>query len=141
MLDKENRAPSRDSHAGPASGKSSGPAARLKIPALALVVAAMTIFGSAPRTVAKPAPADDGVQTYKSNCVICHGENGAGTVTGKSLNAPDLRSDAVQKLTLAQMIEQVSDGKNNMPPFKNTLSPDEVKAVVAYVRATFGKGK
>jgi mono/diheme cytochrome c family protein len=87
--------------------------------------------------------ADDaaGAQTYKSNCVVCHGADGTGTPTGKSLMAPDLHSDAVQKMTTAQMITQVSDGKNNMPPFKSTLSEDQIKDVVAYVRATFGKKK
>jgi mono/diheme cytochrome c family protein len=55
--------------------------------------------------------------------------------------APDLHSDAVQKMTVAQMTTQVSDGKNNMPPFKSTLSEEQIKDVVAYVRTTFGKKK
>jgi mono/diheme cytochrome c family protein len=84
---------------------------------------------------------DAGAQTYKSNCVVCHGADGTGTATGKSLKAPDLHSDAVQKMTAAQMVTQVSDGKNNMPPFKTTLTDDQIKDVVTYVRTTFGKKK
>jgi mono/diheme cytochrome c family protein len=87
------------------------------------------------------AAGDEGAQTFKSNCVVCHGADGTGTATGKSLMAPDLHSDAVQKLTVAQMITQVSDGKNNMPPFKSTLTDDQIKNVVTYVRTTFGKKK
>jgi cytochrome c6 len=105
---------------------------------LAGTAIALAFFGLPPSVGA----ADDaGAQTYKSNCVVCHGADGTGTPTGKSLKAPDLHSDAVQKMTEAQMITQVSDGKNNMPPFKSTLSDDQIKDVVAYVRATFGKKK
>lgn len=105
---------------------------------LAGATIALAFFSLAPSAGA----ADDaGTQTYKSNCVVCHGADGTGTPTGKSLKAPDLHSDAVQKMTAAQMITQVSDGKNNMPPFKSTLSEDQIKDVVAYVRATFGKKK
>jgi mono/diheme cytochrome c family protein len=106
---------------------------------LAGATIALAFFGLAPSVGA----ADDaaGAQTYKSNCVVCHGADGTGTPTGKSLMAPDLHSDAVQKMTVAQMTTQVSDGKNNMPPFKSTLSEDQIKDVVAYVRTTFGKKK
>ena len=106
---------------------------------LAGAAIALVFLGLAPSAGA----ADDaaGAQTYKSNCVVCHGADGTGTPTGKSLKAPDLHSDAVQKMTVAQMITQVSDGKNNMPPFKSTLSEDQIKDVVAYVRSTFGKKK
>ncbi len=106
---------------------------------LAGATIALAFFGLAPSAGA----ADDagGAQTYKSNCVVCHGADGTGTPTGKSLMAPDLHSDAVQKMTVAQMTTQVSDGKNNMPPFKSTLSEEQIKEVVAYVRTTFGKKK
>jgi len=104
----------------------------------ALAVAAAG-FGS--RAAATPAPDDAGAQVFKTNCVVCHGADGTGSPTGKALKAPDLTSEAVQKLTAAQMATQVSDGKNNMPPFKSTLSKDQISAVVAYVRTTFGKKK
>jgi cytochrome c6 len=85
-----------------------------------------------------PAKADDGETAYKSNCIVCHGADGTGTPTGKSLKAPDLHSDAVQKMTDQQIQEQIENGKNNMPPFKSTLSADQIKSLVAYVR-TFKK--
>ncbi len=85
-----------------------------------------------------PAKADeDGAALFKTNCVVCHGADGTGTPTGKSLKAPDLHSDAVQKMTDAQIAAQIVNGKNNMPPFPS-LKPEQVKALVAYVR-TFKK--
>ncbi len=105
---------------------------------LAGAAIALALFSLAPSA---RAAGDEGAQTFKSNCVVCHGADGTGTATGKSLMAPDLHSDAVQKMTVAQMISQVSDGKNNMPPFKSTLTDDQIKNVVMYVRTTFGKKK
>ena len=105
---------------------------------LAGAAIALGLFSLAPSARAAD---DEGAQTFKSNCVVCHGADGTGTPTGKSLMAPDLHSDAVQKMTIAQMITQVSDGKNNMPPFKSTLTDEQIKNVVMYVRTTFGKKK
>jgi cytochrome c6 len=85
-----------------------------------------------------PAKADDGEALFKSNCVVCHGADGTGTPTGKSLKAPDLHSDAVQKMTDKQIADQIANGKNNMPPFKGTLNADQIKTLVTYVR-TFKK--
>lgn len=82
-----------------------------------------------------------GSTAFKSNCVVCHGADGTGTPTGKALKAPDLHSDAVQKMTDAQIVEQITNGKNNMPPFKNTLSKDQMAALAAYVHSAFGKKK
>jgi cytochrome c6 len=119
-------------------------AARLRsVPIVLGAAIALAMLGFASRAGAKP-PADDaaaGEQTYKSNCVVCHAADGTGSATGKALKAPDLHADVVQKMTVAQMEAQVSDGKNNMPPFKNTLNKDQIEGVVAYVRASFGKKK
>jgi len=101
----------------------------------------VSVVGLTSRALATPAPDDAGAQVFKTNCVVCHGPDGTGSPTGKALKAPDLNSEAAQKLTVAQMVTQVSDGKNNMPPFKSTLSKDQINAVVAYVRSTFGKKK
>jgi cytochrome c6 len=82
----------------------------------------------------------DGEKAFQTNCVVCHGADGTGTPTGKALKAPDLHSDQVQKMTDAQIADQIANGKNNMPPFKSTLSKDQIQSLVLYVR-TFGKKK
>jgi cytochrome c6 len=69
--------------------------------------------------------AEIGVKVYKQYCLLCHGVDGKLGLNG----AKDL---TVCKLTEAERILQVTEGKNTMTPFKNVLSPDEIKAVVAY---------
>jgi cytochrome c6 len=100
------------------------------------VTLALALVALAASSPAKAA--DDGESLFKSNCVVCHGADGTGTPTGKALKAPDLHSDAVQKMTDAQIQAQIENGKNNMPPFKTTLTTPQIKALVAYVR-TFKK--
>lgn len=114
-----------------------------RVPTFVLSAAvAIAVLGFSSRGAARPVPDNAaGEQTFKSNCVVCHGADGTGSATGKALKAPDLNSEAVQKMTVAQMEAQVSDGKNNMPPFKSTLSKEQIQGVVAYVRAAFGKKK
>lgn len=90
---------------------------------------------------ASPAPQDSGKATFEDNCSVCHGEDGSGdTPIGMSLMIPDLRSDDVQKHTDAELIAIVTNGMDPMPSFKDKLSADEIKGVVAYVRV-LGKNK
>jgi cytochrome c6 len=81
---------------------------------------------------------NDGAQLFSVNCVVCHGEDGKGTDTGKALMTPDLHSDAVQKQTNSMLTQIISEGKNNMPPFMSTLSKADIQSLVVYVR-TFAK--
>ena len=126
----------------PSSADSAVPSSRpARFGTLAAVVAATVIVSSVPRAVARNADDSAAAQTFKSNCVVCHGADGTGTPTGKSLKAPDLHSDAVQKMTDQQIQDQIANGKNNMPPFKSTLSKDQIAALAAYVHSAFGKKK
>jgi mono/diheme cytochrome c family protein len=78
----------------------------------------------------------DGASLFKANCVLCHGADGSGnTSAGKALKAKDLRSDEVQKESDAALIDAITKGKGNMPAFGDRIKPDEVKSLVAYVRA------
>jgi cytochrome c6 len=81
-----------------------------------------------------------GVAVYKSKCVTCHGADGAGSAVGKSLKVADLRSAEVQSRSDAELTQIISDGKNNMPGFKGTVSDDEITAVLAHVRTFAAKG-
>jgi mono/diheme cytochrome c family protein len=65
---------------------------------------------------------------------MCHGADGHGSEMGKSLKVKDLTSQEVQSQTDAQLSHVISEGKNNMPPFKGSLSKDEIANVVRYVR-------
>lgn len=105
------------------------------------IAAVLLVLGSL-GFASRAAAADDvGATAYKSNCVVCHGADGTGTPTGKSLKAPDLHADVVQKMTDAQIEDQIANGKNNMPPFKSTLSKEQITALAKYVHSEFGKKK
>jgi cytochrome c6 len=73
--------------------------------------------------------------TFQSKCAMCHGPDGAGSEVGKSMNVPDLRSPVVQKLPDAQLAQVISDGKGGMPPFKSSLSEDQIHALVTHIRS------
>jgi cytochrome c6 len=78
--------------------------------------------------------------TFRTKCAICHGPDGAGSEVGKSMNVPDLRSQAVQGQADAELSQIISDGKGGMPSFKSSLSADQIQALVKHVR-TLAKKK
>jgi cytochrome c6 len=78
--------------------------------------------------------------TFKSKCAICHGPDGAGSEVGKSMNVPDLRSQAVQGLPDSELVEVITNGKNGMPSFKSSFSTEQIQSLVKYVR-TLAKKK
>ena len=77
--------------------------------------------------------------TFRTKCAMCHGPDGSGSEVGKSMNVPDLRSPAVQKLPDAQLAQIISDGKGGMPSFKNSLTEDQVHSLVGHIRSLRGK--
>jgi mono/diheme cytochrome c family protein len=80
--------------------------------------------------------ADDAAATFDSSCAGCHGQNGAGdTAIGKSTGVPDLRSSQVQSQPDSRLADVIENGTSKMPPFKSTLSQDQVKTLIAYIRA------
>jgi len=89
---------------------------------------------------ANPAPdSADASATYRTKCVMCHGPDGAGSEVGKSMNVPDLRSPAVQKLPNAQLARIISEGKGGMPPFKSSLSEGQIHSLVSHIRTLRAK--
>jgi mono/diheme cytochrome c family protein len=104
--------------------------------AVAAVALAAIAFASA------PAKADTAAAeaTFKAKCAMCHGPDGKGeTATGKTMKVKDFSSEEVQKMSDADLTDAISKGKGKMPAYK-TLTPDQVKDLVAFIR-TFGKKK
>jgi cytochrome c6 len=84
---------------------------------------------------ALPARAQDASATlYKSKCAACHGPDGTGSVTGKTMGAHDFTSADVQKLSDADLTTIITDGKNKMPAYGKSLKADQIKGLVAYIR-------
>lgn len=83
--------------------------------------------------------AADGAAIYKAKCASCHGADGKGqSPMGKKMNLRDLGSPEVQKQTDKELYDWTADGKGKMPAYKDKLSADEIKALVAHMR-TFKK--
>jgi len=80
------------------------------------------------------ANADAVAESYKKNCLMCHGPDGAGSALGKRLHTPDLRSKEIREKTSAVLAQSISAGKNNMPPFGTKLGSDEIQKLVEYIR-------
>ncbi|HTC92454.1 MAG TPA: c-type cytochrome [Terriglobales bacterium] len=86
-----------------------------------------------------PAPADNpalsGQKIFEKHCKRCHAADGSSnTFIGRRWKIPDLRSDKVQKLSVEERIEIITQGKEKMPAHKNKLTPEEILAVEGYVR-------
>jgi len=89
-------------------------------------------------SIVRANPGPDGAAssaTFRTKCAMCHGPDGGGSEVGKSMNVPDLRSPVVQKLPDAELTRVIADGKGGMPSFKNSLSEDQIHALVAHIRS------
>ena len=89
-----------------------------------------------------PARAANAEANWKANCVQCHGPAGdAKTMMGRVLNAKNLTDPKVQtSFTDAEAAKVITegvkvDGKTRMKAFGDKLTPDEIKALVVYVRS------
>jgi len=103
------------------------------------LVAGLTLV---PVSIVRASPGPDGAAssaTFRTKCAMCHGPDGAGSEVGKSMNVPDLRSPVVQKLPDSELAQVISNGKGGMPGFKNSLSEDQIHALVAHIRSLHQK--
>lgn len=87
-----------------------------------------------------PALADsggpDGAAIYKAKCAMCHAPDGSGqSAMGRSMKLRDLGSAEVQKQTDAELGTLISEGKEKMPAYKTKLTPEEIGAVVDFIRS------
>ncbi len=72
---------------------------------------------------------------YENECRKCHEIDGKGTKRGKGLGVPDFADAEWQaSVTDEQLIKSITNGKKKMPKQEGKLSPEEIKAVVKYIR-------
>ena len=74
--------------------------------------------------------ADDGATVYKTKCAACHGADAAGKPAAK---IPSLIGDEAKKASDADLEKAVTEKPKHAGVAKS-LTPDQVKAVVAYIR-------
>lgn len=79
-----------------------------------------------------PAVLAMGAEVFTQACARCHGAAGEGTQRGRPMTGI-----ALEQPDAAVHIASITDGKGNMPAFAESLSAEQISAVVAYVRETF----
>lgn len=110
---------------------------------LVLIATACAAFASACGGLTGGRRAGQGDPTrelFARNCAACHGPTGEGQQVG-SLNVPSLRATGTAEATDERLFRQIYDGGGKMPPFKYTLTDEQIQALVRFVRGIQGKGK
>lgn len=105
--------------------------------ATAVVAAAFVIllFANEPQEAA-PVPdaaAESGEAIFATRCARCHGTDGSGGF------GPALAGVVVERFPDAsEEAAIVAEGRGSMPAFAETLTPEQIAAVVDYTRASLG---
>lgn len=93
------------------------------------VLAATTMFSGAARSDDKSAA------VYKQKCASCHGADGKGdTPAGKATGVRSFADPEVTKMSDQDLADAIEKGKGKMPKYGASMKPDEIKAMVAYIR-------
>ena len=75
----------------------------------------------------KPAASNrKGRLVYKQYCVICHGADG-------KLGVSDSKDLSVSTIDMAERINQITNGKGLMTPYKDILSEEQIQSVAEYL--------
>lgn len=70
-----------------------------------------------------------GENIYKKKCVMCHGEQGKGGGALK-INDPKVLSKKD-----ADIRKVIAEGGKGMPGYQNSLKPEEIDSLMAYLRS------
>jgi cytochrome c6 len=101
---------------------------------LTTIVLAMIVFSKS----AQAADLMNGAKIFNANCSACHAGGNNVIIANKTL-----KQEALEKYnlnSLAAIKNQVINGKNAMPAFRNRLSEAQVEDVAAYVLEQAQKG-
>jgi cytochrome c6 len=102
-----------------------------------IITAGLVLLAGATLGLAAPA-----AENWENHCTKCHGEDGKGqTKVGKKLKLKDYTDAKVQaEMKDEDMIKATADGildaagKEKMKGYKDELTADEIKDLVAYIR-------
>lgn len=99
------------------------------------------------RTSSSPAVSDksaNGGELYSTSCAKCHRDDGTGgkiTVEGKTIKPDNLAGPKLTAKSDEKLFEYISEGApdDGMPAFKEKLSVEEIKQIVAFMRSDIQK--
>jgi mono/diheme cytochrome c family protein len=77
---------------------------------------------------------------YAKHCSACHGDEGKGgivKVDDTKLKVPSLTEGHALKHLDEDFVDQIENGGDGMPKFKDKLSPEEINALVRFIRHEF----
>ncbi|HTZ33946.1 MAG TPA: c-type cytochrome [Methylomirabilota bacterium] len=93
---------------------------------------------------ATPASVASGKKIYATDCLMCHGKEGAGDgdlAVDMKLTLKDYRDPATLKdISDKEMFEIIDKGKGKMMGEEGRLKPEQISDVVNYVRSLAKKG-
>jgi len=81
--------------------------------------------------------ATHGKATFDAKCALCHNADSTDKKIGpglKGLYARGTMADGTTKVTDESVTDRIINGKVPMPPFKDQLTPDQIKELVAYLK-------
>ena len=100
-----------------------------------LALAAVALAASACATSDKTTAQDDDAtrSLFQRNCAVCHGKDGEGQQIG-TLRVPGLREGRAVTDPDERLFAQISDGGGGMPPFKFSLTDEQIRDLMRFVR-------
>jgi mono/diheme cytochrome c family protein len=101
--------------------------------ALVMAVAFTSTQKASMSNVVQPAvnePSYDAASDYTAQCAVCHGDDGRSQTTkGRKTHAADLTKSTVSD---SKGIRMITNGSDEMPSFKKTMTADQIKDVMEY---------
>jgi quinohemoprotein ethanol dehydrogenase len=108
--------------------------AKIFVLALASLVCLCSACVTGDVAAVKKAEGDTARELFARNCAACHGQAGEGKQVG-TLQVPPLREGRAVQDPDARLLSQIHDGGNGMPPFKFTLTDEQIQDLLRFVRA------
>jgi mono/diheme cytochrome c family protein len=106
---------------------------RVRLPLLSLFLLA-----------AGAARAESAAEVFAESCASCHGADGkAHTPMGRKAHARDLSESTLSDAAIERQIREGARGPHGMvkmPAFADKLTPDQIKALVEYVKSFRPRG-
>lgn len=106
-----------------------------------LILAVFSVTGLALAAEGNSAPSAQ--KLFESKCSQCHGKDAKGSpkmikVLQVDPKAVDLTGPKASKMTADEMEKTITQGRQKMPKFKRSLTPGQIKEVIAYIRTLQG---